>query len=131
MRNKTTVGWPSRVVWGRLVFHRVTRLVLRDELLVVHAVAPLPRVDHPEDEGQHHRRRDHHQPDVHPLAVPLQAGAVVPVDGRERVAHERAVLQLNQERPVLVQPLAHRHARRHLTVDLGGHAPRRGADLGS
>ena len=119
-----------RCGWGRLVFHRVW-LVLGDELLVVHAVAPLPRVDHPEDQGQHHCCRDHHQADVHPLAVPLQARAVVLIDGGECVADEGAVLQLNEERAILVQPLAHSHTRRHLAIDPGGDTPHRGADLGS
>lgn len=99
--------------------------------LVVRPVAPLPGVDHPEDEGQHHRRGHQHQPDVHPLAVPLQPRAVVLADVAEGVAHEGAVLQLHQERAVLVQPQAHVHARRHLPEDPRGQPAHRRAHLGS
>jgi hypothetical protein len=102
-----------------------------DVLFVVRAMAPLPGVYHPEDQGQHHRRRDHHQADVNPPAVPPQARAVVLLDGCERVADEGAVLQLNQERAVLIQPSANSYATFHLTVDPRGNTTHRGANLSS
>lgn len=102
-----------------------------DELLAVRPVAPLPCVYYPEDQGQHHSGRDHHQADVDPLAVPPQAWAVVLVDVCERITDEGAVLQLNEKRAVLVQPLANSYASLHLPVNPRGDTTHRGANLSS
>lgn len=107
------------------------RLVSVVVLFAVRTVAPLPGVDHPEDEGEHNGRRNHHQADVNPFAVPLQARAVVLVDVGEGVADESAVLQLDQEGPILIQPLAHIHARCHLTENRWGNTAHGSAYLSS
>ena len=101
----------------------------QSQLLAQGAPPPVPCVHHPEDDGQHDAGGDDDEADVDVPAVLLEAGAVVVGDGRERLPHEGAVLQLHQERAELVQALADARRRRHLAVRRRRDAPRRGAHL--
>lgn len=94
------------------------------------APPPLPRVHHPEDDGHHDGAGDEEQAEVDVPAVELEARAVVVADRRERLPDEAAVLELHQERAVLVQPLADARRRRHLPVRRRRHPPLRRAHLG-
>ena len=73
----------------------------------------MPCVHNPKDDGQHDAGGDDDEADVDVPAVLLEPGAVVVADGRERLPHKGAVLQLHHERAELVQPLADARRRRH------------------
>lgn len=106
-------------------------ILMQSSLLVVLAVSSLSGVDHPEDQREHHSARNHGQAYVDPSTVFSKIRAIVLVDGGERLANERAVLQLGQERAVVVQAEAHADCCGHLPVDAWCEAAYAGAYLGS
>lgn len=96
--------------------------------VTIQMLLPLPSVNNPQNHRQHHGSRNYFQSDVDPLTVSCQTGAMVHVNVVENLVGECAVLQLRQERSVVVESVAYVYCSRHLPVECRCQASRGRAD---
>nr|GMD44057.1 putative retrotransposon polyprotein [Ipomoea batatas] len=89
----------------------------------VDAVLSLSSIYDPESEREHDCNSHNYESDINPLAVAPQARAVCFVYFVESNSDEIAVLQIDQELTVMVQPEAHVHRGGHLAVDFRSQTP--------
>lgn len=87
-----------------------------DELFCSLAMSPLPGIYDPEDQRQHNSSRNHHQTNVDPFTVFLQAGAILSVDCGKCISHKSTVFKLNQEWGVMENGVAQVYSGCHLVV---------------
>lgn len=105
---------------GKIVSVQVLSRSCGNELLVVDPMAALSSIYNPEDEGQHDGDGHYEQAHVYGLRVLSEARAMAVPDVCEHLSHECTVHQLQHERPVPVQPVAHVHCGHHLGVEHRG-----------